>query len=89
MRLLIAAEAESYLQSEPRCCSCPGGQLCVSAALERVGGAAADGRTGISPRQARGQDTGQREQEPDHPESHDVSHAGPELSLKQLFKYIN
>lgn len=59
-----------YLQSKHGCWSCEGGQLSLFAALKRVGGAPADGRTGISAAGARIQDTGQREQEPDRPESH-------------------
>ncbi len=61
---------ESYLQSRHGRCSCPGGQLSISAALESVGAAAADGRTGISPAGAHMQDTEQRDQEPDRPGSH-------------------
>lgn len=60
----------SYSQSRHGSCSCPGGQLSVSAALESVGAAAADGRTSKSPAGARIQDTGQRDKEPDRPGSH-------------------
>lgn len=49
-------------------CSCC--QLSVSVALKRVGGAAADGMTGVRLAGARVQDTGQRDQEPDRPGSH-------------------
>lgn len=60
----------AYLQSRHGCCSCPGGQLSVSAALKSVGAAATDGRTGISPAGAHSEHTGQRDQEPDRPGSH-------------------
>lgn len=59
-----------HLQSRHGPLSCPGGQLGVAAALESVGAAAADGRTGKCAAGAHIQDTGQRDQEPDRPGSH-------------------
>lgn len=60
-----------YLQSRHGSYSCPGGQLGVSTALESVCAAAAEGRTGKSTARARIQDSGQRDQEPDRPGSHE------------------
>lgn len=67
----VSGTVNSYLQSWHGCCSSPGGQLSGSAALEGVGAAAADGRAAIRPAGAHTQDTGQRDQDPDRPGSHE------------------
>lgn len=59
-----------YLQAAHGGGRCPGGPLRVSAALEGVGAAAADGRTGVGAAGARAQGGGQREQQTDPPGSH-------------------
>lgn len=64
------AAQPGYSQSRQGRRSRPGGQLSVPAALEGVGAAAADGRAGIGAAGAHGQDSGQREQQPDRPGSH-------------------
>lgn len=64
------AENVGYLQSWHGSCCCPGGQLSGSAALESAGAAAADGGAAKGAAGAHIQDSGQRDQEPDRPESH-------------------